>query len=71
MMDALYDNADRLDVFYDVTHLTPVLRNLRFQTYFTHVEHWMADESRTASGGAAEAFQNGAMGCKLETTGIP
>ena len=41
MMDALYDKADRLDVFYDVAHLTPVLRNLRFQSHFTQVEHWM------------------------------
>ena len=71
MMDALYDKADRLDVFYDVAHLTPVLRNLRFQTSFTQVEHWMADGFRTTSGGAAEAFQNWAVGCRLETTGIP
>ena len=71
MMDALSDTADRLDVWYDGAHLTPGLRNLRFQTYFTQVEHWMADEFRTTSGAAAEAFQNGAVECRLETTGSP
>jgi hypothetical protein len=55
-MDALSDTADRLDVWYDGAHLTPGLRNLRFQTYFTRVKHWMTDQFRTAWGGAAETF---------------
>ena len=70
-MDALYDKADRLDVSYDAARLMPGLRTPPIQTHFTQVEHSMMDESRTTSGGAAEAFQNGAVGCRLETTGIP
>jgi iron complex outermembrane recepter protein len=60
-MDALYDNADRFNASYDISHLTTVFRSLRFQGYFTQVEHWMTDEFRTSSIGAARPYGMGAL----------
>jgi iron complex outermembrane receptor protein len=48
-MDALYDNADRAGVAYNAPHV-------RAQAYFTRVKHWMTDEFRTSSTGAARPY---------------
>jgi iron complex outermembrane recepter protein len=64
-MDALYDNADRLSSHYRT-------RILRAEAYFTRVRHWMTDEFRLTSVGAARPFGMGtfaatrALGGKLE-----
>ena len=57
MMHAPYDNADRLNAPYDAAHLTPGSRNLRFQTCFTKVEHWMTHEFRPTSVGPSRCAQ--------------
>ncbi len=56
MMDALYDNADRLKASYDISNLTSAFKHLRVQSYFTQVHHWMTDEFRTSSIGAARPY---------------
>ena len=60
-MDALYDNADRVNASYNISHLTTVFRSLRFQGYFTQVKHWMTDDFRTSSVGAARPYGMGAL----------
>lgn len=60
-MDALYDNADRVNASYDISHVTTAFRSLRFQGYFTQVKHWMTDEFRTSSVGAARPYGMGAL----------
>ena len=52
MMDALYDDADRLNASYDINHLSPVVRHIQFRGYFTQVDHWMTDQFRTSAVGA-------------------
>jgi iron complex outermembrane receptor protein len=61
LMDALYDNADRAHASYDFSHLSRSFQLLRFQGYFTQVQHWMTDEYRTSSAGAARPYSMGAM----------
>ena len=56
LMDALYDNADRLKASYDISNLTSAFKHLRFQSYYTQVHHWMTDEFRTSSVGAARPY---------------
>lgn len=64
-MDALYDNADRLSASYQAGWL-------RAESYFTRVKHWMTDEFRTSSLGAARPYGMGtfaatrALGGRLE-----
>ena len=43
-MDSDYDNADRATFKYSARDLTPTLRNLRVESYFTQVQHFMSDE---------------------------
>ena len=55
-MDAVYDNADRLSASYHIRDLSPTLKYLRMQSYFTRVKHFMTDELRTSSVGAARPY---------------
>jgi iron complex outermembrane receptor protein len=49
MMDALWDDTDRLSLRYEATGLGERRASLRVHAYFTQVEHWMTDERRTSS----------------------
>jgi iron complex outermembrane receptor protein len=49
MMDAVYDNSDRLKLGYQVSFGSGGLKLLQFQGYYTDVRHWMTDELRTSS----------------------
>ncbi len=50
MMDAIYDNTDRLKVSYKVSRITDIWKELKLQFYYTRVEHWMDDRYRTFMG---------------------
>ncbi len=66
-MDAVYDNADRVTANYHGDWW-------RLESYFTRVRHWMTDEFRTSSIGAARSFGMGtlastkALGGRLEAS---
>ena len=73
-MDALYDNADRLTASYQINDLSNTVKQLRFQSYFTRVKHWMTDEQRISAAGAPRPFSMAtfagtkALGGKLEAS---
>ena len=48
-MDSDYDNADRATFRYSARNLTPTLRSLRVESYFTQVKHFMSDSQRTSA----------------------
>jgi iron complex outermembrane recepter protein len=48
-MDSDYDDADRGTFKYSARDLTPTLRNLRVEGYFTQVKHFMSDNQRTSA----------------------
>jgi iron complex outermembrane receptor protein len=56
LMDAPYDNADRLGASYIITSPGGPVTQLRIQSYFTRVKHWMTDEQRISSAGAPRPF---------------
>jgi iron complex outermembrane recepter protein len=72
-MDAVYDDTDRLNAGYQVNNLSGLVRSLRFQAYFTKVNHWMTDQYRTSSVRLSREYSMGtladteALGGKFET----
>jgi iron complex outermembrane receptor protein len=48
-MDSDHDHADRATFKYSGRELTPALRNLRVEGYFTRVRHFMSDDQRTSA----------------------
>ena len=48
-MDALYDNADRMNGAYTLLQPLAGVEQLRVQGYFTQVHHWMTDQYRVSS----------------------
>ncbi|MFB3903190.1 MAG: TonB-dependent receptor domain-containing protein [Acidobacteriota bacterium] len=56
LMDAIYDDADRLNAVYRIENISPVFERVRVQGYFTTVKHWMTDEFRTTRPGGAGSF---------------
>ena len=73
MMDALYDNTDRVNLGYEIRRPRRAIQALRLQTYFTQVRHWMTDEFRTSSLSLPRSYSMGtfastaALGGKFET----
>jgi iron complex outermembrane receptor protein len=49
MMDALWDDTDRVNLRYEAAGLGARRASVRVQGYFTQVDHWMTDERRTSS----------------------
>jgi iron complex outermembrane receptor protein len=72
MMDAIYDDTDRVNVTYQVAPRSGPWTSLRLQTYFSQVEHWMTDAFRVSSVNLPRAYSMGtfaatsALGAKLE-----
>jgi len=64
MMDALWDDTDRLNLRYEATGLGERKASVRAQGYLTQVDHWMTDERRTSSVGRPRAYS---MGTQAET----
>ncbi len=68
-MDAIYDNADRVNAGYDVTKGLGKLAGIRAQGYFSQVKHFMTDQFRTSAPvSAARAYSMGTL-ARTETTG--
>ena len=72
MMDAIYDDTDRVNVTYQIAPRSGSWTSIRLQTYFTQVEHWMTDAFRVSSVNLPRAYSMGtlaatsALGAKLE-----
>jgi iron complex outermembrane receptor protein len=64
MMDALWDDTDRVNLRYEATGLGARQASVRAQGYFTQVDHWMTDERRTSSIAKPRAYS---MGTRAET----
>ena len=74
LMDAIYDNADRVNFGYQWNDPSGVVKSVKFQGYFTQVHHWMTDVFRTSSTGMAREYSMGTLaktqveGGKVETS---
>ncbi len=64
LMDALWDDTDRVNLRYEATGLGARRASVRAQGYFTQVEHWMTDERRTSSLAKPRSYS---MGTRAET----
>jgi iron complex outermembrane receptor protein len=64
MMDALWDDTDRLNLRYEATGLGTRRASVRAQGYLTRVDHWMTDERRTSSVSKPRSYS---MGTRAET----
>ncbi len=49
MMDAIYDDADRVNFGYQIDRPFGRIEALTIHGYYTQVRHWMTDEFRTSS----------------------
>jgi iron complex outermembrane receptor protein len=49
LMDAVYDDTDRVNLGYSLENLSGVVKAINVQVYHTQVRHWMTDEFRTSS----------------------
>jgi iron complex outermembrane receptor protein len=58
-MDAVYDNADRVDVQYRVDDLPGFLERFFVQVYGNRVQHWMTDADRTSGAPAPRGYSMG------------
>jgi iron complex outermembrane recepter protein len=71
-MDAIYDNADRASVGYQVDGRTGLVRSFHAKAYFSQVIHWMTDAFRTSASGFSRGYSMGtlartrALGGKIE-----
>ena len=64
LMDALWDDTDRVNLRYEATGLGARRASVRAQGYFTQVDHWMTDERRTSSLAKPRAYS---MGTRADT----
>lgn len=64
LMDALWDDTDRVNLRYEASGLGGHQASLRAQAYFTRVDHWMTDERRVSSVGKPRAWS---MGTQADT----
>jgi iron complex outermembrane receptor protein len=64
LMDALWDDTDRVNLRYEATGLGARQASVRAQGYLTQVDHWMTDERRTSSLAKPRAYS---MGTQAET----
>jgi iron complex outermembrane receptor protein len=60
-MDAVYDDADRVNLGYDLRRAAGPVTALRAQAYATRVEHWMTDAKRASSAGMAMPYSMATM----------
>jgi iron complex outermembrane receptor protein len=66
LMDALWDDTDRVNLRYEATGLGDRQASMRAQGYLTQVDHWMTDERRTSSTSKPRPYS---MGTRAETHG--
>ena len=68
MMDAVYDNSNRVNLGYRISPQSGWLQSLQFQGYYTDVDHWMTDEYRISSQNMARSYSMGTQ-AKTQTFG--
>ncbi len=56
LMDAVYDNTDRLKLKYEIPDISNCIKNLKVQFYWNQVKHDMTDERRVSSTGFASGY---------------
>lgn len=59
LMDAVYDNADRVSVDYTGPTNGPRVHAIKAQAYWSAVDHWMTDAFRMSSGTAPRGYSMG------------
>ena len=67
VMDAIWDNADRLSVDYQAPALGRHVQGVKAQTYWSAVDHWMTDAYRSPSTTAPRPY---AMGTDATTFAV-
>jgi iron complex outermembrane recepter protein len=60
-MDAPYDNADRVNANWSVRELTGLVKQVRVESYFSRVRHWMTDELRAGGVGTPLGYSMGSL----------
>ncbi len=60
-MDAVFDNADRLEAAWQKVDGDAALARVRIRSYATRVRHWMTDELRTTGIGTPRGWSMGTM----------
>ena len=68
-MDAIYDNADRVNTGYDFTKGVGKVAGIRAQGYYSRVKHFMTDQFRTSAPPSAERPYSMGTLASTETTG--
>lgn len=61
LMDAVYDDTDRLSARFETRRLRRTVSLVTAQAYLTNVDHWMTDERRTSSLGAPRGYSMGTL----------
>ena len=56
LMDAVYDNANRVNWSYSMDNLSDLIDNTEIQIYWNNVRHDMTDERRASSTGFASGY---------------
>jgi len=56
LMDAVYDDTERLNVKYEISDLSNRIKKLKAQFYWNRVKHDMTDERRVSSTGFASGY---------------
>lgn len=69
LMDAIWDNADRLSVDYQGPAPGGPVTGLKAQVYWSRVDHWMTDAYRTSSLTAPRAYSMGTDATTFSTGG--
>ncbi len=59
LMDAIWDDADRVSLDYQAPALGPHVTGLKAQAYWSRVDHWMTDAYRTSSATAPRDYSMG------------
>jgi iron complex outermembrane receptor protein len=74
MMDAIFDNTDRLNMSYVISPSSGPFKSLHLQTYFSQVRHYMTDAFRLSSVDKPREYSMGTMaatsavGAKVEAS---
>ena len=58
-MDGITDNADRLNMSYDVTRDGGRVKSISARAYYSAVDHWMTDALRVSSAGTPRDYSMG------------
>jgi iron complex outermembrane receptor protein len=56
LMDAVWDDTDRLNLRYEATGIGARRKGARIQGYLTRVNHWMTDALRVSAAGKPRAY---------------